>query len=120
VFKLIANGKIDLMSFETFLIKNNSFFSSPDAYNAHKITEQDRENNGQPIGDIYYPLVRDLIRCDAILAHGIRFDVNVLMNELILDHREDKLSNKYFCCENNITSCNIFIVLTSQHPSIYI
>lgn len=69
-------------------------------------------SEGSNIEDVWSELANDLLTVDTIVAHNIKFDINILLSELYRSSREDVImklnrTNRYCTMTNSINVCKI-------------
>lgn len=71
-------------------------------------------SEGSNIEDVWTELANDLLTVDTIVAHNIKFDMNILLSELYRSNREDIImklnkTNRYCTMTNSTNICKISI-----------
>lgn len=70
-----------VLSKKSYIIKDSSYKSSPEALSIHKITEENRQENGVDAKIVINRFLIDVMKVDCLIAHGMNFDLNVLIHE---------------------------------------
>jgi DNA polymerase III epsilon subunit-like protein len=83
--------------FSNFLVKPDGWLITKEAENIHGISQIHAEQNGIPLKLVLKEFLKIYNNCDAIIAHNLSFDLNVIKSSFLSQNLPVYLSKKAFC-----------------------
>ena len=100
----LHDEKGSLMAAKNIIVKPNGFTIPYNAEKIHGISTERAEKEGRPLPEVIAEFTADLQRTKLLIAHNIKFDLNILGAEFVRLNQPDHFSGiQLFCTANETT-----------------